>query len=248
MESARPSPSGYAAAGAAVCCVARTRSDLERTVSEIRQHGGTAISIQADVTNYASVVQAFDTAASEFGGIDIVVINAGGNYDDSHDIESGSSRAVGEHRSGQPDRLLPHRPRRNTAPQKAWWPARSSPSAPVIGHRGRPGESAYASAKAGLSMLMRVLAQELWQHNISVNELIPGPVLTERVARTFADRPDSVFQIDSEWIKTPEDVVPLALFLATQPPQRPHRPDLQPHAPRPLAARFANREVSGPTM
>lgn len=70
-------------------------------------------------------------------------------------------------------------------------------------------------------MLVRVLAQELWQHNISVNELIPGPVLTERVAQTFADRPDSVFQIDSEWIKTPKDVVPLALFLATQPDKGP---------------------------
>ena len=70
-------------------------------------------------------------------------------------------------------------------------------------------------------MLVRVLAQELWPHNISVNELIPGPVLTERVAQTFADRPDSVFRIDSEWIKTPEDVVPLALFLATQPDKGP---------------------------
>ena len=46
-----------------------------------------------------------------------------------------------------------------------------------LGRRGRPGESAYASAKAGLSMLVRMLALELWQHNISVNELIPGPVL-----------------------------------------------------------------------
>ena len=90
-----------------------------------------------------------------------------------------------------------------------------------LGHRGRPGESAYASSKAGLSMLVRVLAQELWQHNISVNELIPGPVLTERVAQSYAQRTGSVFQDDSEWIKTPEDVVPLALFLATQPNKGP---------------------------
>ena len=70
-------------------------------------------------------------------------------------------------------------------------------------------------------MLVRVLAQEMWKHNISVNELIPGPVLTERVARTRAHRPSSVFQDPSEWIKTPEDVVPLALFLATQPDKGP---------------------------
>ena len=72
-----------------------------------------------------------------------------------------------------------------------------------------------------LLQLVRVLAQELWKHNISVNELIPGPVLTERVARTHAHRPGSVFQDDSEWIKAPEDVVPLALFLATHPDKGP---------------------------
>ena len=211
---------GYANAGAAVCCVARTLSDLDQTVAEIRSNGGTAISVQADVTSYDSVVCAFDTAAREFGGIDIVVINAGGNYDGSHDIESGSPEQwantvqinlIGSYHTAHA--AIPHLKGRGAGKIIAIGSG--------IGHRGRPGESAYASAKAGLSMLIRVLAQELWQHNISVNELIPGPVLTERVARTYAQRPGSVFQDDSEWTKTPEDVVPLALFLATQPDKGP---------------------------
>ncbi len=66
-------------------------------------------------------------------------------------------------------------------------------------------------------MLTRVLAQELWPFKISVNELIPGPVITEMNRDTQQARQDTVFAIDSEWIKAPEDVVPLALFLATQP-------------------------------
>lgn len=211
---------GYANAGASVCCVARTPSEINRTVAEIRSDGGTAISVQADATDYESVVRAFDAAAREFGGIDIVVINAGGNYDDSHDIASGSPEEwahtvqvnlIGSYHTAHV--AIPH--------LKARGAGKIIAIGSGIGHRGRPGESAYASAKAGLSMLMRVLAQELWQHNISVNELIPGPVLTERVVQTFVERPDSVFQIDSEWIKTPEDVVPLALFLATQPDKGP---------------------------
>ena len=211
---------GYAKAGASVCCVARTQAEIDRTVAEIRSSDGTAISAQADVTDYASVVQAFDTTAHKFDGIDIVVINAGGNYDDSPDIESGSPEQwtntvqvnlIGSYHTAHA--AIPH--------LKEHGGGKIIAIGSGIGHRGRPGESAYASAKAGLSMLVRVLAQELWQYNISVNELIPGPVLTERVARTFADRPDSVFQIDSEWIKTPEDVVPLALFLATQPDKGP---------------------------
>ena len=66
-------------------------------------------------------------------------------------------------------------------------------------------------------MLTRVLAQELWRDNISVNELVPGPVMTERARETYGRSGDSVFTIDSEWVKAPEDVAPLALFLATQP-------------------------------
>ena len=66
-------------------------------------------------------------------------------------------------------------------------------------------------------MLTRVLAQELWQDNISVNEIIPGPVRTPLTAEASARGDETVFSIESEWIKTPEEVVPLALFLATQP-------------------------------
>ena len=201
---------GYANAGAAVCCVARTQSQIDQTVADIQRGGGTAISVQADVTDYDSVVRAFD----------IVVINAGGNLDDSHDIESGSIEQwidtvqvnlIGSYHTARA--AIPYLKERGAGKIIAIGSG--------LGHRGRPGESAYASAKAGLSMLVRVLAQELWRHNISVNELIPGPVLTERVARTHAQRPGSVFQDDSEWIKTPDDVVPLALFLATQPDKGP---------------------------
>jgi len=64
-------------------------------------------------------------------------------------------------------------------------------------------------------MLTRVLAQELSPHNISVNELIPGPVVTSLTGPQAAQR-QGVFAIEGEWVKTPEEVVPLALFLATQ--------------------------------
>ena len=66
-------------------------------------------------------------------------------------------------------------------------------------------------------MLTRVLAQELAPSNISVNELIPGPVVTS-LTGSQAEQRQGVFAIEGEWAKTPEEVVPLALFLATQPP------------------------------
>ena len=211
---------GYVAAGASVCCVARTESDLARTAAEIQQGGGNASAVRADVTDYESIVSAFDTAAGEYGGVDIVVVNAGGNFDDSRDIESGGVEQwtetiqvnlIGAYYTAKA--AIPHLKKRGGGKIIAIGSG--------LGRRGRPGGSAYASAKAGPSMFARVLALELWPHNISVNELVPGPVLTERVVQSYAQDPQSVFQDDSEWVKTPEDVVPLALYMATQPEKGP---------------------------
>jgi radical SAM superfamily enzyme YgiQ (UPF0313 family) len=53
-------------------------------------------------------------------------------------------------------------------------------------------------------------------HNISVNELIPGPVVTSIDDQRSAP-PGNELVFDGEWEKQPEDVTGLALFLATQP-------------------------------
>ena len=209
---------GFAAAGAVVCCVARTESDIAQTVGEIRRAGGSATHVQADVTDYDSVVHAFKTSIGSFGGVDIVVINAGGNLDHSPDVEQGNPEQwmatvqlnlVGPYNSARAG--IPHLKKRGTGKIIALGSG--------LRHRGRPGESAFVSAKAGLSISW-VLALELWQHNTSVNELIPRHVLTDRVAQ-YALQPNSVFQDDGEWVKTPEDIVPLALFLANQPDKGP---------------------------
>ena len=63
-------------------------------------------------------------------------------------------------------------------------------------------------------MLTRVLAQELWPFNISVNELIPGPTVTSMTGgQAAAAQRQGVFAIEGEWAKSPDEVVPLALFL-----------------------------------
>ena len=55
---------------------------------------------------------------------------------------------------------------------------------------------------------------------ISVNELIPGAVRTDLSAQESTPS-TGVSAIESEWVKTPDDVIPLALFLATQPVKGP---------------------------
>jgi 3-oxoacyl-[acyl-carrier protein] reductase len=199
----------YAKAGAAVVCSARSGDEIEETAALITAQGGRAIAITSDVTDYESVEALFAGAVRAFDGVDIVVANAGvgtvtGTVEHSDPklwkqvIEVNLVGAFHTARAA-----IPHLRRRGAGK--------------IIlmgsGLRQRPNAnlSAYGSSKAGMWLLTQTLALELQDANISVNELIPGPV---RTAMTdFGGK----CQFNEEWVKEPEDVVPLAMLLASQP-------------------------------
>jgi 3-oxoacyl-[acyl-carrier protein] reductase len=204
---------GFAQAGAAICCAARTAAEVEATAKEIQVKGGRAIAVPADVRNLASVEQMFEKAVEKFGGVDIVLINAGVHEARKPLAESDPQdwratieiNLIGAYHCART--AIPYLQRRGGG--------KIITMGSGNGHRGKPRGSAYACSKAGLWMLTRVLAQEVWPYNISVNELIPGPVTTA-MNQDKPGQPGSSIA-ESEWLKMPEDVVPLALFLATQP-------------------------------
>lgn len=175
--------------------------------------------MQTDVTNYGDVERMNKAAADAFRGIDIVVINAGGNIGagpiDESDPE-GWTATIDLNLKGA------YYTARSAIPYlKERGGGKMITIGSGIGHNGRPNTSAYACAKAGSWMLTRVLAQELWEHNISVNELVPGPVLTPGAIAAWEREGSGVNTIGSEWVKEAQDVVPMALFLATQPDKGP---------------------------
>lgn len=205
---------GYGAAGASVVCAARTMTEIEATVQEITTQGSQGVAIPTDVTDQAAVEQLFQQSAAHFGGIDLVVINAGINPDRRtvEESDAGAWRMTLEVNLVAPyycaKAALPYLKQRGAG--------KIILIGSGMGHRSGAGNSAYACSKAGLWMLTRVLAQEVWQDKISVNELIPGPVDTSMTVSNDA-RQGVAFTTSSEWIKQPADVIPLALFLATQP-------------------------------
>ncbi len=210
---------GFAGEGASVCCAARTSAEIEDTARQITSAGGKAIAVRTDVTQPDDVERMHKTAAEQFGGIDIVVVNAGGNLERSR-VEDSDPDAwtatidlnlKGAYYTAKS--AIPYLKRRGGG--------KIITIGSGIGHNGRVSSSAYACAKAGLWMLTRVLAQELWERNISVNELVPGPVATPGATAAWQQEENSVNTIDSEWVKQSEDVLPLALFLATQPDKGP---------------------------
>ncbi|AGW95308.1 3-hydroxybutyrate dehydrogenase [Ralstonia pickettii DTP0602] len=197
----------YARAGATVVCSARGEAEIALTASKIREAGGRAIAQSADVGDYEAVAALFRRASDEFGGVDIVVANAGvatelrpiADSDPALWRKTIDINLTGAYHTAHA--AIPHLRRRRAG------------KIIMIGsgqrNRPAPGFSAYSCSKSGLWMLTQSLAVELQELNISVNELIPGPVRTE-LTRDATMPP-------GEWVKEPEDVVPLALFLASMP-------------------------------
>jgi 3-oxoacyl-[acyl-carrier protein] reductase len=204
----------YAQAGASVCCAARTVAQIEETAQIIEQAGGQALSVRTDVTDLQAVERMVKGTVEAFGGLDILVINAGSHADRGHRVEESfpekwratlETNLFGAYYCARA--AIPHLKRRGAG--------KIITVGSGMGHRGTAGGSAYACSKAGLWMLTRILAQELAEFKICVNELIPGPV--ETAMNPNAAKWRDVGGPGGEWFKSPEDVAPLALFLATQP-------------------------------
>jgi NAD(P)-dependent dehydrogenase (short-subunit alcohol dehydrogenase family) len=84
--------------------------------------------------------------------------------------------------------------------------------------RGTPGMVAYTTAKAAISGLTRVLARELGIHNIRVNSVVPGAILTERQIKLWLTPELERKFIDGQCLKfrlTENDVARAAVFLAS---------------------------------
>jgi 3-oxoacyl-[acyl-carrier protein] reductase len=214
---------GYAKAGASVCCVARNLDEVAETAKLITDAGGSALAVKADVQDLASVEAMVAKTVEAFGGIDILVANhavqpAAGPIEDTDPSlwrDTISINLIGTYHCVRS--VVPHLKARGAGKIIAVGSGQ--------GHRGSAGQTAYASSKAGLWMLVQSVAPELAPFNISVNELLPGHVNTkiyrDATAKFGGDAPgDTQKPKDlrpAEWLKQPEDVVPLALFLACQP-------------------------------
>jgi 3-oxoacyl-[acyl-carrier protein] reductase len=201
----------FAKEDARVVLAARTDTEIEAVRNEIIDAGGQARAVPTDVADREQVQALYRTVANEHGRIDVLVINAGGNFCRAS-IEGSDPDAwvhtLSVNLTGAYYCLKYAIPLLRAATQ-----ARVICTGSGMGHNAPPGTSAYACGKAGLWMLVRQAAQELQDDGISVNELIPGPVDTD--AARSAVRSHPVFR--EEWVKEADDVVPLAMFLATHP-------------------------------
>ncbi len=202
---------GMAAAGARTVLAARSLDDLEQHAAAIREQGQQAEAVALDVTSADSIQAAVDAAAD----IDILVNVAGANV----------RKAIGDYTQEEYDRLMQvnmHGIFDLTRAVGAKMIARGAGGkiitiGSLIWACGLPYLTVYAMTKSALSGLTNVLAAEWAQHNIQVNCIAPGVIVTDLNRKVWED------PALMDWIKkeqahpgpgTPEDIVPMAVLLA----------------------------------
>ena len=187
-------------------------AEAESVVGDIKQGGGNAFSIQADVSDSAAMRRMFDQAAAISGGLDVLVNNAGimqlAKISDADDgffdrhiainlkgVFNGMREAAKRLRSG--GRII-------------------SFSSSVVGLY-QPTYGVYAATKGGVEAMTHVLANELRGRNITVNAVAPGPTATDLFLK---GKPQEVIDrlaklAPLERLGEPGDIAAVVAFLAS---------------------------------
>ena len=207
----------YARLGARLVLASRSREHLEPTVAEIQKDGAEAIAVPTDVRDPAQVDRMIQETKKKFGGVDILVNNAAGNFIcKAEDLSPNGWRAVVEivlngtffcTRAAGLEMIAQRRGGKilSVLATYAW--------------TGGPGTVHSAAAKAGVLALTRTLAVEWAAHKIRINAIAPGPVATEGASSKLWGNPEAEKKLLSTIpvgrIGTPQEIAHAAAYLVS---------------------------------
>ena len=203
------------ALGARIAIASRNAQNLEEGCAALRESGVDALAVQLDVRKPEQVDEMVERTVKHFGGLDILVNNAAGNFIcRAEDLSPNGwnavigivlngtfycSRAVGQYmiarkRGGAIVSILAN---------YVW--------------TGSPGTIHSAAAKAGVMSMTQTLAVEWASHGIRVNAVAPGPIESAGAAKQLWSTPEAVARITSmvplrRWGR-PEEVADAVAFL-----------------------------------
>ena len=205
----------FGAAGARIMVATRTAASGEETAGRIRDAGGVAELIAVDIGDVANVEAVVKSTADRWGGVDILVHNAGsflgGPVDAYSEADLETVLSVNLKACFRFSKAcIPHFRRRGGG--------RLLFTSSVTGPRvAMPGSSYYAASKAGINAFIRTAAIELARENITVNGVEPGYIRTAAM-ELLADEQGMAQMakyIPVGYIGSPEDVAYAMLYLAS---------------------------------
>lgn len=203
-----------AAAGHGVCVNYLTRADrAAEVVGRISTAGGRAIAVQADVSDNAQVERLVKETAEAFGGIQVVVNNAGlSEHATLEEMTLDSwNRAVGVNLSAA---MFTVKAALSHLREEPW--ARVVNICSLRAMTGSDHGSHYSAAKSGLIGLTKSLALEL-APLITVNAVSPGYTRTDMNAAALAkDESAIIAKIPVRRVAEPEEIAALVAFLASE--------------------------------
>ncbi len=209
---------GFAEAGAAVVCAARTLDACEAVAAEITRAGGRALAHRFDIADLPAHAALVDAARNAFGRLDVLVNNAGA-------LKPHVTVRVSE---AELDRLYEVNLKGPLFLSIAALDLLAAEGGGAIVNIGAlcatqpmEGIGAYCAIKAAMANWSTTMAREWAARGVRVNTLVPGsiatdmilpvdPVARERFAADMADQ--NLFKR----LGQPEDLVGAAIFLATE--------------------------------
>jgi 3-oxoacyl-[acyl-carrier protein] reductase len=182
-------------------------------VAEISSAGGDAVAIKGDVSNSEAAQALVKATVERFGGLEILVNNAGITRDGLLMRMSEDDWDAVHNTNLRGAFLITKAAMRPMLRAKS---GRIINISSVVGVMGNPGQANYAAAKAGLIGFTRAVAREVASRGITVNAVAPGFIQTDITAGLNEAQVSAVMgQIPLGRIAGPEEVAPLVAFLAS---------------------------------
>jgi 3-oxoacyl-[acyl-carrier protein] reductase len=191
----------------------RHDTEAAEVIRKIEEMGGRGLAIQADVRSYDDAERMVQTVIEEFGGLDIMVCNAGINWDG----------VIWKMTEEQWDTVI-------NVNLKGYFNYNKAAAivfkdqkhgkivniSSINGLRGKFAQTNYAASKGGEVAMSKSLARELGKFNVNVNVVAPGMVMTEMAERI---PPEFLTKAMDETalgrFATPEECADLVAFLCS---------------------------------
>ncbi|TET89303.1 MAG: 3-oxoacyl-ACP reductase FabG [Methanomassiliicoccales archaeon] len=189
-------------------------TEAREVIAEVEKLGRKGLVVQADVSSFDDAQKMVDQVVKEFGGLDILVCNAGINWDGViwKMTEEQWDRVIEVNLKGYFNYV------RAAAPIfKEQGHGKIVNITSINGLRGKFGQTNYSASKGGIIALTKSLAKELGRSSVNVNAVAPGMIATDMMLQI----PEKFLNIAKEEtvfgrLGEPKDVANAVVFLCTE--------------------------------